>query len=48
MQWFIDHRGELPAMARAARASAERYDWTNYRRRAVEFFSGLERSDGRG
>jgi glycosyltransferase involved in cell wall biosynthesis len=41
MQWFVARRSQLPQMSRAARESAERYDWTNYRRRVVEFFSSL-------
>jgi glycosyltransferase involved in cell wall biosynthesis len=38
MHWFIAHRGILPEMSRAARESAERYDWVNYHRRVTEFF----------
>lgn len=41
MQWFIDHRAELPAMSRAARKMAECYDWAYYRQRAVDFFGAL-------
>ena len=44
MTWFIDHRDSLPAMSAAARAAAERYDWSAYRSRVVAFFSQLEKS----
>jgi glycosyltransferase involved in cell wall biosynthesis len=45
MAWFIKHRNRIAAMARAARSSAERYDWTEYRRRIVQFFAGLDCSE---
>jgi glycosyltransferase involved in cell wall biosynthesis len=35
MGWFIDHLDRLPEMAAAARASAERYSWNEYRSRVV-------------
>jgi glycosyltransferase involved in cell wall biosynthesis len=38
MRWFILHRDNHCQMRHAARDSAERYDWANYRRRIVEFF----------
>jgi glycosyltransferase involved in cell wall biosynthesis len=38
MRWFVDHRSQLPEMSRAARISAERYDWQEYRKRIVQFF----------
>jgi glycosyltransferase involved in cell wall biosynthesis len=41
MKWFIMNRYELPHLSRAARESAERYDWANYRRRVTEFFAAL-------
>jgi glycosyltransferase involved in cell wall biosynthesis len=52
MAWFIKHRNRIAAMARAARRSAERYDWREYRRRIVSFFAGVfciepvERAEG--
>lgn len=36
--WMIDHRDRIPAMRASARAAAERYDWSVYRRRVVELF----------
>jgi glycosyltransferase involved in cell wall biosynthesis len=39
MRWFMVRRNDLRQMARAARESAERYDWTNYRRRIVDFIA---------
>lgn len=41
MRWFLDNRGKLPEMSRAARLAAERYDWSHYRRRVVEFFQSI-------
>jgi glycosyltransferase involved in cell wall biosynthesis len=41
MRWFIARREKLCQMSRAARESAERYDWTNYRRRVIEFFTAI-------
>jgi glycosyltransferase involved in cell wall biosynthesis len=31
LRWFDQHRNELPAMGREARAEAGRYTWSNYR-----------------
>lgn len=31
LRWFVDHRGDIPAMGRAARAGASRRGWSNYR-----------------
>jgi glycosyltransferase involved in cell wall biosynthesis len=41
MRWFIENRERLPAMSRAARQSAERYDWKTYHRKIAEFFARL-------
>lgn len=41
MRWFIQHMKRLPEMSRAARESAERYDWSVYRRRVTEFLASV-------
>jgi glycosyltransferase involved in cell wall biosynthesis len=45
MEWFIDHNDRRPEMAMSARLAAEKYDWANYRRRAVQFFGQLQEAD---
>jgi glycosyltransferase involved in cell wall biosynthesis len=39
MAWMMDQVPRLPQMRLAARASAEQYDWSAYRRKAVDFFT---------
>jgi glycosyltransferase involved in cell wall biosynthesis len=39
MRWFIEHRHHLSKMSLAARVTAEQHDWTEYHRRAFEFFT---------
>lgn len=39
LAWFGARRGELPDMARAARAEAERYTWDRYRRLVTQALS---------
>jgi glycosyltransferase involved in cell wall biosynthesis len=41
MRWFLANRDRLPEMSQAARLAAERYDWSHYRRRVVEFLQSL-------
>jgi len=41
MRWFIARRQDLPNMSVAARESAERYDWTVYRRRVTDFLASI-------
>lgn len=40
MQWFIDHRGELPALRAACRAKAQACTWTRYAERILTFLNG--------
>jgi glycosyltransferase involved in cell wall biosynthesis len=35
LQWFLDHRAELPGMRSACRARAQMLSWTNYRKSAA-------------
>jgi glycosyltransferase involved in cell wall biosynthesis len=39
LRWFSTHRERLPDMKRAARATAERFSWENYRRSVSEAVS---------
>lgn len=41
MRWFLINQAKLPEMSEAARLSAERYDWSHYRRRIVEVLQSL-------
>jgi glycosyltransferase involved in cell wall biosynthesis len=42
MEWFSANRSRLPAMAAAARLAAERYDWSRYRRKVIDFFTSVD------
>ncbi len=41
LRWFARNRDRIPAMSVAARANAERFTWTHYRRSVDRALDGL-------